>query len=72
MKRNKNSNDVSVSSKSFDDFIQDCRNYGLSVSRERLIKSLDQFSDRTYRFAMSDDAKAMVVVIEAGEDDDDF
>ncbi len=72
MKRNKNNNDVSVSSKSFDDFIQDCRNYGLSVSRERLIKSLDQFSDQAYRFAMSDDAKTMVVIIEAGDGYDDL
>jgi hypothetical protein len=72
MKRNKNNNDASVSSKSFKDFIQDCRNYGLSVSRERLIKSLDQFSDQVYRFAMSDDAKTMVVIIEAGDDHDDL
>ena len=72
MKRNKNSNDASTLSKSFDDFIQDCRNYGLSVSRERLIKSLDQFSDQAYRFAMSDDAKTMVVIIEAGDGYDDL
>ena len=72
MKRNKNNKDRSVSSKSFDDFIQDCRNYGLSVSRARLIKSLDQFSDQAYRFAMSDDAKTMVVIIEAGGDYDDL
>ena len=72
MKQNKINNEASVSSKSFDDFIQECRNYGLSVSRERLIKSLDQFSDQAYRFAMSADAKTMVVIIEAGDDYDDL
>ena len=44
MKKKKNSNNTSISSKTFDDFIQDCRDYGLSVTRERLITSLEEFS----------------------------
>ena len=68
---NKISNDACALSKTFEDFIQDCRNQGLSLSWEKLIKSLDQFSDQAYRFAMSDDAKTMVVIIEAGDDYDD-
>ena len=72
MKSKHSSKTVDPSPKSFEDFIQDCRNYGLSVSRERLIKSLDQFSDQAYRFAMSPDAKTMIVLLESGEFDDDL
>ncbi len=72
MKQKKNYNNKNISSKTFDDFIQECRDYGLSVTRERLIKSLDQFSEPSYKFAMSANAKVMVVLLEAGDNDDDI
>ena len=59
-----------------DDFIfwlDECRNYGLTVTKERLIKSLNEFNHNSYQFAMSPDAKTMVVLIESHkecEDDD--
>jgi hypothetical protein len=72
MKKKKNSSNTYKSSKSFDDFIQECRDYGLSVTRERLITSLDEFSETSYKFAMSANAKVMVVLLEAGDNDDDI
>jgi hypothetical protein len=72
MNKKKNSNNINISSKTFDDFVQECRDYGLSVTRERLIKSLDQFSEQSYKFAMSANAKVMVVILEAGDKDDDI
>ena len=72
MKSKHSSKTADPSPKSFDDFIQDCRNYGLSVTRERLITSLHQFSHQSYRFAMSPDAKTMIVLLESGELDDDL
>ncbi len=63
---------VDPSPTSFDDCIQDCRNYGLSVTRERLIKSLHQFSHQSYGFAMSPNAKTMIVLLESAEFDDDL
>ena len=72
MKRNKNSNDASKSYKLFDNFVQDCRNYDLWMSREWFIKSLDQFTDHAYKFAMFDDAKTVVLIIEAEDAYDDF
>ena len=72
MKKKKNSNNTFKSSRTFDDFIQDCRDYGLSVTRERLITSLDQFYEPSYKFAMSANAKVMVVIFEAGDNDDDI
>jgi hypothetical protein len=68
----KNCKNTYKSSKTFDDFIQECRVYGLSVTRERLITSLDQFSEPSYKFAMSANAKVMVVIFEAGDNDDDI
>ena len=72
MKQKKNSNNTSISSKTFDEFIQDCRDYGLTVTRQRLISSLDQFSEPSYKFATSANAKVMVVILEAGDIDDDI
>ena len=72
MKKKKNSNNTSISSKTFDEFIQECCDYGLSVTRERLITSLDEFSETSYKFAMSANAKVMVVILEAGDNDDDI
>jgi hypothetical protein len=59
-----------------DDFIfwlDECRNYGLTVTKERLIKSINEFNHNSYQFAMSPDAKTMIVLIESDkecEDDD--
>jgi hypothetical protein len=59
-----------------DDFIfwlDEFRNYGLTVTKARLIKSLNEFNHNSYQFAMSPDAKTMVVLIESDkecEDDD--
>lgn len=72
MKKKNNSINTNMSYKTFDDFIQECRDYGLSVTRERLITSLDEFSEPSYKFAMSANAKVMVVILEAGDNDDDI
>jgi len=59
-----------------DDFyfwLAECRNYGLRVTRDRLIKSLNEFNHNSYQFAMSPDAKTMIVLIKSDkecEDDD--
>ena len=59
-----------------DDFhiwLDECCNYGLSVTKGRFIKSLNEFNHNSYQFAMSPDAKSMVVLIESDktcEDDD--
>ena len=59
-----------------DDFIfwlDECRNYGLTVTKERLIKSINEFNHNSYQFAMSPDAQTMIVLIESDkecEDDD--
>ena len=50
-----------------DDFnlwLDECRNYGLGVTRDRLIKSLYKFDDIAYQFAMSPDSKTMIVLLE--------
>ena len=57
-----------------DDFIfwlDECRNYGLRVTRDRLIKSLYEFDDFAYQFAMSPNAKTMVVLIESDKECED-
>ncbi len=72
MKQKKNYNNKNISSKTFDEFIQECRDFGLTVTRQRLISSLDQFSEPSYKFAMSANAKVMVVILEAGDNDDDI
>ncbi len=59
-----------------DDFIfwlDEFRNYGLTVTKERLIKSINEFNHNSYQFAISPDSKTMVVLIESDkecEDDD--
>ena len=54
-------------------WLAECRNYGLTVTKERLIKSINEFNHNSYQFAMSPDAQTMVVLIESekeSEDDD--
>jgi hypothetical protein len=53
--------------------VEECRNYGLFVTKYRLIKSLEEFNHDIYKFAMTPDAKTMIVLIESDkecEDDD--
>jgi len=45
-------------------WLAECRNYGLRVTRDRLIKSLYEFDDFAYQFAMSPDSKTMIVLLE--------
>ena len=57
----------------FNFWLDECRNYGLRVTRDRLIKSLYEFNHNSYQFAMSSDSKTMIVLIESDkecEDDD--
>ena len=57
-----------------DDFnlwLDECRNYGLTVTRERLIKSLEEFNHDAYQFAMSPDSKTMIVLLEREVFNDD-
>ena len=56
----------------FNLWMDECRNYGLSVTRERLITSLYEFDDYAYKFAMSPDAKTMIVLLEKGVPNDDI
>jgi len=54
-------------------WLAECCNYGLTVTKERLIKSINEFNHNSYQFAMSPDAKTTVVLIESDkecEDDD--
>ncbi len=54
-------------------WMTECRNYGLTITKERLIKSLNEFNHNSYQFAMSPDAQTMIVLIESKkecEDDD--
>ena len=55
----------------FNIWLEECRNYGLRVTRERLIKSLEEFNHDSYQFAMSPDSKTMVVLLERGVFNDD-
>ena len=48
----------------FNFWLAECRNYGLKVTRERLMKSLCEFDDFAYQFAMSPDSKTMIVLLE--------
>jgi len=38
-------------------WLAECRNYGLTVTKERLIRSLSEFNHKSYQFAMSPDAQ---------------
>ena len=54
-------------------WLAECRNYGLTVTKEGLIKSINEFNHNSYQFAMSPDAKTTVVLIDSDkecEDDD--
>ena len=48
----------------FNFWLDECRNYGLRETRDRLIKSLYEFNYFAYQFAMSPDAKTMIVLLE--------
>ena len=55
----------------FNFWLQDCRNYGLSATKDRMIKLLYAFDDFAYQFAMSPDTKTMIVLLERGVFNDD-
>ena len=55
----------------FNIWLEECRNYGLTVTRERLIKSIEEFNHNSYQFAMSPDSKTMIVLIEREVFNDD-
>ena len=55
----------------FNFWLDECRNYGLRVTRDRLIKSLYEFDDVAYQFAMSPDSKTMIVLLEREVFNDD-
>jgi len=55
----------------FNIWLDECRNYGLRVTRDRLIKSLHEFDDFAYQFAMSPDSKTMIVLLEREVFNDD-
>ena len=52
----------------FTSWLAECRNYGLTVTKERLIKSIEKFDHDSYQFAMSPDAKTMIVLIEGDKE----
>lgn len=55
----------------FNIWLEECRNYGLRVTRDRLIKSLEDFNHDSYQFAMSPDSKTMIVLLEREVFNDD-
>lgn len=55
----------------FNIWLEECRNYGLRVTRDRLIKSLEEFNHDAYQFAMSPDTKTMIVLLEREVFNDD-
>ena len=55
----------------FNIWLEECRNYGLRVTRDRLIKSLEEFNHDSYQFAMSPDSKTMIVLLEREVFNDD-
>ena len=48
----------------FNFWLEECPNYGLRVTRDRLIKSLNEFNHDSFQFAMSPDSKTMIVLLE--------
>jgi hypothetical protein len=52
----------------FTNWLAECRNYGLTVTKERLIKSINTFDHDSYQFAMSPNAKTMIVLIEGDKE----
>ena len=55
----------------FNFWLEECRNYGLRVTRYRLIKSLEEFNQDFYQFAMSPDSKTMIVLLKREVFNDD-
>ena len=55
----------------FNIWLEECRNYGLRVTRDRLIQSLHEFNHDSYQFAMSPDTKTMIVLLEREVFNDD-
>ena len=55
----------------FNFWLEECRNYGLRVTRDRLIQSLEDFNHDSYQFAMSPDSKTMIVLLEREVFNDD-
>ena len=55
----------------FNFWLDECRKYGLRVTRDRLIKSLNEFNHDSYQFAMSPDSKTMIVLLEGEVFNDD-
>ena len=47
----------------FNFWIDDCRNYGLRVTRDRLIKSIEEFNHDSYQFAMSPPPPPTMIVL---------
>ena len=56
----------------FNFWLEECRNYGLRVTRDRLIKSLEEFNHDAYQFVMSPDSKTMIVLLEREVFNDDI
>ena len=52
----------------FNFWLDECCKYGLRVTRDRLIKSIEKFDHDSYQFAMSPNAKTMIVLIEGGKE----
>ena len=55
----------------FNFWLAECRNYGLTVTKERLMRSLSEFNHKSYQFAMSPDAQTMIVLLEREVFNDD-
>ena len=55
----------------FNYWLAECRKYELTVTKERLIKPLNAFNHNFYQFAMSPDAKTMIVLLERKVFNDD-
>ena len=51
--------------------LAECRNYGLTVTKEKLIKSNNEFNHNSFQFAMSQDSKTMIVLLEREVFNDD-
>ena len=55
----------------FNFWLDGCRNYGLTVTKEKLIKSNNEFNHNSCQFAMSPDSKTMIVLLEREVFNDD-
>ena len=52
-------------------WLAECRNYGLTATKERLLKTINEFNHNSYQFAMSPDSKTMIVLLEREVFNDD-